>query len=153
LKNRDRRIRRTRDGSYRLQLTPNERDLLRALPGQVRQLIDADDPSVFRLFPSAYPDDPEREAEFTALVHDELMEHHLDALATLERTVDDEQLDEEQVLSWLRALNDLRLVLGTRLDITEDLTDVSDDDPRAPALGVYGYLTWLQEQVVEAISE
>jgi hypothetical protein len=54
--------------------------------------------------------------------------------------------------AWLRALNDLRLVLGTRLDVTEDtfLEPVDRRDPDAQALAVYAYLGWLQEQVVEA---
>ena len=153
MRNRDRRIRRARGGGYQLNLTPAERDLLRSLPTQLRQLIAADDPSVFRLFPSAYPDDPEREAEYTSMVHDDLMAHHMGSLETFESTVDAERLEEEQVLAWLAALNDLRLVLGTRLDITEDLFDLPEDDPRAPGVAVYGYLTWLQEQVVEALSD
>ena len=54
--------------------------------------------------------------------------------------------------AWLRALNDARLVLGTRLDITEDFDwDGFESTPRAPELALYAYLSWLQEQLVEAI--
>ena len=54
----------------------------------------------------------------------------------------------------MRALNDLRLVLGTRLDVQEDtfLEELPPDDPRAPALAVYGYLSWTQEQLIAALS-
>jgi hypothetical protein len=48
-------------------------------------------------------------------------------------------------------LNDLRLVLGTRLDVNETtFADGLDPrDPDAPELALYGYLSWLQEQAVE----
>ena len=54
--------------------------------------------------------------------------------------------------AWLRALNDLRLVLGTRLDVTEDeFADGFDPDaPHAYELAVYAFLTWLQEAAVQA---
>ena len=57
-------------------------------------------------------------------------ERSLDVMAS---TIDDNRLDEEQVLAWLGAINDLRLVLGTRLEVTEELYDTGlpDDDPRA----------------------
>jgi hypothetical protein len=144
-------VRRTRKGDFEVKLPDAERDVLRSLPGQLRELLASDDPSVFRLFPSAYPDDPEREAEYSQLVRHELVEHHLASLDTLEQTLDETRLTEEQLLAWLGATNDLRLVLGTRLDVSEDMAEIPDDDPRAPAFAVYGYLTWLQEQLVEAI--
>jgi hypothetical protein len=70
------------------------------------------------------------------------------------QTIDAEELEEEQLTGWMAALNDLRLVLGTRLDVSEDMWDeeLDPNDPRAPALGLYGYLGWLQEQVVEALA-
>ena len=54
----------------------------------------------------------------------------------------------------LRALNDVRLVLGTRLDVQEDtlLDELGPDESRAQGLAVYGYLTWIQEQLVAALS-
>jgi Domain of unknown function (DUF2017) len=149
-----RRLRRTRAGQYQLRLTRAERDLLRSLPGQVRELIettDPADPSVRRLFPPAYREEEKAEAEYQSLMHDELFEHHRQALAVMEETIDADRLDEDQVVSWLSALNELRLVLGTNLEVTEGLEPVSPSDPRAPGLALYGYLSWLQEQVVEAL--
>lgn len=58
----------------------------------------------------------------------------------------------EQAESWLSALNDVRLALGTALDVTEDMPDdLPEDDPRAPHLGVYHWLTWMQESLVHAL--
>ena len=56
--------------------------------------------------------------------------------------------------AWMTALNDVRLVLGTRLGIEddEDGADVPEDDPRAPAFALYHYLGWLVSQVVDALA-
>ena len=63
-------------------------------------------------------------------------------------------LDEAQLEAWLGALESLRLVLGTQLDVTEETyaAELDPDDPSAPALALYGYLSWLQEQAVEALA-
>ena len=42
-------------------------------------------------------------------------------------------------------------MLGTQLDVTEELDDIDPDDPRAPGLAVYAYLGWLEEDVVAAL--
>ena len=72
----------------------------------------------------------------------------------LEETIDAEHLDEDQLLAWMRALNHVRLVLGTRLDVTEDGDErpMSPRDPRAPAFAVYDYLTYLQGEIIDALS-
>jgi hypothetical protein len=62
------------------------------------------------------------------------------------------RLSLEQAESWLSALNDVRLALGTALDVSEDMPDeLPDDDPRSPHLGVYHWLTWMQESLVHAL--
>jgi Domain of unknown function (DUF2017) len=142
-------------GSVRLRLPREERDLLRTIRAQLRSLLDEapDDPSLERLFPPAY-DDADSEAEYRRLVRDELLDGRRRALETLEETLDRDRLSPDQAQAWLTALNDLRLVLGTRLDVREDelLERVDPADPRAPALSLYAYLSWLQEQLVEALA-
>jgi hypothetical protein len=149
-----RRIQASGEGSLRLRLPREERDLLRALPAQLRSLLDdaPEDPSLERLFPPAY-DDTESEADYRRLMRDELLDGRRRALETLEETLDSERLSAEEAQAWLTALNDLRLVLGTRLDVSEDelLERLDPADPRAPTLGLYAYLSWLQEQLVEAL--
>jgi hypothetical protein len=150
------RIKRTRKGDYVLRLPVEERELLRSLPGQLRDLLGTDDPSLHRLFPPAYSDDSEHEHEdeYRRLMGDDLAEHHRHALTVMEETIDADRLDEDQLAGWLGALNQLRLVLGTRLDVTEDLygQELDQSDPRAPAFALYTYLGWLQEQAVAALS-
>jgi hypothetical protein len=150
-----RRVTRTRKGDYVLRLPDEERAILRELPGQLRELLGTDDPSLHRLFPPAYADDIEHETEYRHYMGDDLLESHRRALEVMEETIDAERLDEEQMTGWLGALNDLRLVLGTRLDVSEDLYEegIAPDDPRAPAFALYSYLGWLQEQVVDALAE
>jgi hypothetical protein len=149
------RIRRARRGGFELHLPEEERQVLRALPGQMRELLGANDPSAGRLFPPAYDDDPERNAEYVGLVHDELVAGRLRALEVMEETIDAERLDEEQLSAWLGALNDLRLVLGTQLEVTEgdDGADLPDDDPQSPRYALYHYLGWLESQAVDALAK
>jgi len=47
----------------------------------------------------------------------------------------------------------LRLVVGTQLEVTEDLVEVPAADPRAPHFAVYGYLSMLQDDIVTALGE
>src|SRR5215510_9954235 len=107
------RIRRTRKGMFALNLPTEERDALRSLPGQLRDLLATDDPALERLFPIAYPDDLQAQSDFASLTHDELRSAKLTSIEVMERTIDAERLDEEQLLAWLGSINDLRLVLGT----------------------------------------
>ncbi|MDP9386808.1 MAG: DUF2017 domain-containing protein [Actinomycetota bacterium] len=151
-----RRVRRTRAGEVVLRLSAEERQVLRALPGQLRHLLvdEPDDPALRRLTPPAYSGDPEHEAEYRRFMGDELRERRLAALALMDETVDAERLSEEQAQAWLAALNSLRLVLGTRLDVTEEMAgaELDPDDPQAPLLALYGYLSWLEDQLVEALA-
>jgi hypothetical protein len=145
-----RHIERTRRG-FRLRLSPEERHVLRSLPGQLGGLLGSGDPSTTRLFPPAYRDDPDRQEEFRRLMEPDLLAHKREALRVMAETVDRERLDEEQLTAWLSALNDLRLVLGTRLEVTED-TELALEGPDAPGHALYHFLGWLEEQAVEALA-
>jgi Domain of unknown function (DUF2017) len=147
------RVRRRGEGRYQVRLRPNERVLVADLVGQLREqlLASTDDPAVRRLFPPAYPNDAERDAGYQVLTRDELLEHRLSALDVVERTLDGSDLDHAAMTAWMGTLNALRLVLGTRLDVDEDLPDLDRADPMAPAYAVYEYLGWLLSQVIDAL--
>ncbi|HEX9824065.1 MAG TPA: DUF2017 family protein [Actinomycetota bacterium] len=155
MRRRDRRVSRAADGTFRLHLPDREREVLRTLPAQLRELLAVGDPALERLFPPAYLDDPEQQAEYASLVHDDLLRQRATSLEVMEETIDADRLDEEQLSAWLSALNDLRLVLGTRLGITEDMYEegLPEEGPDAPKYAVYAYLGWLEEQVVAALAE
>jgi hypothetical protein len=144
------------DGGIELALSRDERTLLAGLAAELRAQLDGDtdEPSLRRLFPPAYEDAADERA-YRDLAGDSLLDGRRAALKLLAETVDRDRLSAEEADAWLRALNDLRLVLGTRLDVQEDTfaADLRRDDPNAPALAVYGYLSWIQEQLVAALSE
>lgn len=127
--------------------------------------VDRRDPGLARLFPDVYPDSDDDSAEFRRLTESELRTGKVASadtvLATLPEEGGDVRLDEEQAGAWLRAINDVRLLIGTRLDLTDD-TDIAaelDDaimrDPqsrRVAELAMYGYLTEIQESLVLALA-
>jgi hypothetical protein len=139
---------------YALDLAPDERRIVRELCEDLRPLVADADEGVARLFPSAYRDDAEASAEYDALVRPSLVSGRLRALDTVIETADASKLAFDHVESWCGALNDVRLVLGERLGVTEELYETGIDrrDPRAPELALYGWLTWLQGEFVEALT-
>jgi hypothetical protein len=148
-------IERTETGDFLLRLGPEERGLLRRLSAELEELLAAEpeDPSLRRLRPRAYEDE-EVEREFRSLMGAELESLRLENLRGLAETAGRDRLDAEELDRWLAALNDLRLVLGTRLDVTEDqFADGFDPSvPHAYELAVYAFLTWLQEAAIDAAS-
>ena len=151
------RVKRARDGMFDVRIAADERDLLRSLGPQMRSVLTHDgatDAAVQRLFPVAYPDDEDRQTEYRLLVQSELMESHLGALAVLEETADADRLTADQLSAWMRAVNEVRLVLGTRLEVSDDGVErpVDPADPRLAAFAVYDYLTYLQGEIIDALS-
>lgn len=147
------RVRRRR-GRVSVRLPARERELLEQLASELAERLDGDlgEPDLRRLFPPAYADDPAGEDEYRRLVGDDLLDGRRRAVREFAATLGRAELSDEELESWLTVLNDLRLVLGTRLDVDESSYDrwIDPRDPRAPELAVYLYLSWLQEQVVEA---
>ncbi|MBW3593162.1 MAG: DUF2017 domain-containing protein [Actinobacteria bacterium] len=146
-------IERPTDG-FRFHLAREERALLERLAVELESALDgSDDPALGRLFPDAYEDDDAAAADYRELVGRDLREERRAAARVLRETLGRGTLSENEVDAWLRALNDLRLVLGTRLGVTEELYEHELDpaDPRAPELAVFFYLTWLQERMIQAV--
>jgi hypothetical protein len=107
-----------------------------------------DDPALARLFPDAYSDDEEASGEFRKYTEQGLRSGKAAAARTVLATLPPDggriRLSEPEAQAWLRALNDVRLALGTRLNVT--------DDPRAAYVGVYQWLAFLQETLVQALT-
>ena len=150
---------RKRRGKFTVSLGGGERELLAALCRQSRELLEEEDPSsdpsIARLFPAAYKDDPLRSLEFETNMGDAPKAGKLAALDTLERTIGQSELTEEELLTWMGAVNDFRLLLGTRIDIKEESTesDYPEGDPNHDAFQVYVYLTWLEDRMLRALGE
>jgi hypothetical protein len=127
--------------------------------------FDRDDPVVERLFPDVYPERPDDSADFRLYTEGDLKTAKIDqagaVLAALpDSTGGEVRLDPESAEAWLRAINDARLAMGVRLEITAD-TDLQDEldeavlhDPtstRVFQLSVYAYLGYLQESLLNAL--
>ncbi|MBT2209187.1 MULTISPECIES: DUF2017 domain-containing protein [Actinomadura] len=172
-------VKKTRHG-IRVRLEAEETALVRALMEQLIALIGdtpgdsgeglasigisenatkSDDPVLARLFPDAYRDDGEAAGEFRRYTEMGLRDGKREAAATvlgsLGETGSDTVLDDKQAQAWLRALNDVRLALGTRLDIGEEWYEeaarLDPRDPRTPMFAAYDWLTMLQEGLVRAL--
>jgi hypothetical protein len=119
-----------------------------------------DDPVLARLLPDAYNDDPESAGEFRKYTETSLREAKkyfaLTLLETLPPNGGRVKLNADQARDWLRALNDVRLMFGVRLDVTEDFEDqlagLDPKDPRVAAFEVYAWLGSVQESLVRAIA-
>lgn len=123
------------------------------------------DPVLSRLLPDYHrldPDNPSQEdldsaGALRSLHEPEVLDAKVGVAQVVMRTLPRDggrvALTLEEADAWLAALNDVRLALGTALDVTEDMPDeLPDDDPRSPHLGVYHWLTWVQESLVEALT-
>jgi hypothetical protein len=143
-------------------VTPDDsgegRDPLAILIGIDPEASAPQDPALARLLPDAYAGDGEASGDFRRFTERSLREtkmaHAQLVLDTLERSGDKITLSAEEATSWLGFLNDARLALGTRIAITEEnheeLASLPEDDPRAGLFGVYDWLTYLQESLLQA---
>jgi hypothetical protein len=116
---------------------------------------DATDPVIERLFPAAY-DDASAAGAFRELTENDLRESRvmrlIDSSEELDATEGRVPLTADAADRWIRVLNDARLVLGTRLEITEEWDhDIRPDDPQVSEKAVYLWLTAVQETVVQSL--
>jgi Domain of unknown function (DUF2017) len=171
---------RRRGGALVATLTEREAGLLRGLIGQVRELLAARvaarphdelaeltgiiagpttapaDRVLARLLPDFHREDTALSGGLRALHEPELLATKDNVAAVVLDTCPEGggkvRLTDEQAQAWLTALNDVRLALGTVLEVTEDMPDqLPPDDPRAPHLAVYHWLTWVQESLIQAL--
>ena len=118
-----------------------------------------DDPVLARLLPDAYSDDPEAAGEFRRYTEHGLRSGKLASARTVLDTLPEDggrvRLSADEAQAWLRSLNDVRLALGVRLEVSEDreamLEQASQGGPQAAGLWIYDWLTLLQETLVEAL--
>jgi hypothetical protein len=139
-------------GTFEVLLPDHGRMLVARVAADLRDLLLTGDPSLQRLYPTAYPEDPERNQEFAEFAHDHLLMARLEGLDVVESSLDHDHVTEAELTAWMQVLNEARLVLGTRLDVTEDdERDADPDHPDAPALLVYHDLGLLLHDMVRAL--
>jgi len=148
------------DGGLRLTIDAHSRKVVTHLLGELREeIVRARESAprdvaehLRRLFPTAYHDDAKLNDEYRRLTHHDLADAHLSAIDEAVRLLSPDCIfGEGDIDKFVRAINAMRLVIGTLLDVTEDDdTDESDDESRdgssadvSPHREVYDYLGWL----------
>jgi len=134
-------------------------DELAAAIGATGPTSPPEDPVLARLLPDAYRDDPEAAGEFRRYTEQGLRSGKVAAAQTVLDTLPagggHVRLRPDDAQAWLRALNDVRLAIGTVLGITEDYEDemeaASWADPRSAYLEVYHWLGYVQDSLVRAL--
>ena len=131
-----------------------------------------DDPVLARLFPTAYAEDEEAASEFRRFTEGSLRDGKARAAALLIDTLEeaglppqleedglviDLELDPDAAQTWLRSFTDIRLALATRLGVEDGdearWVALPDDDPRAQAHDIYEWVGYLQETLVQALTD
>lgn len=121
-----------------------------------KKAIRPQDEVVFRLLPDAYADDEESNNDFRKFTEQSLRDEKIAAakfvLEKLPSNDEPREILDSDISTWLRAINDVRLALGTRLEITDGtvLVDQNDEEKNS-LLDVYDWLTWLQGTLLEII--
>lgn len=137
---------------------PAEPDELEAMVGLGPDVSPPDDPVLARLLPDGYTGDPEAAREFRRFTESGLRSAKIAAarevLESLPPRGGKLELTGEQADAWLRALNDVRLALGVMLGVTDDFSyqaEADADEPRRFTIGVYDWLTFLQDSLITAL--
>jgi hypothetical protein len=145
------------NGAFRINLTDAERETMLSFVDQLEDVLAAEqtDPRLRRLFPTAYHENPELDAEYQGYMRDELSQSRASSIATVREVLaTQDPISESQLYAFMMVLNSLRLVLGTLLGVSEDedTDDIEDDDPTFGQAQLYGYLGWLLEWTVDTLS-
>jgi hypothetical protein len=146
------------EGGWIITLDDEERGLLLRLFAELRALLEGpdDSPLLRRLFPTAYPDDDDKEAEYQRLMRSELVTSRLAAIDIVSDLVAPSDvprvLDEGETIAFMQSINAIRLVLGSMLGIDDDDSADAADGDESPEYQLYAFLSWLLEWTVQALS-
>lgn len=176
----------TRHGNnaFVAQFSESEREVLINLAGQIIELLSEradhgdddplaamvgitthdsppDDDVLLRLLPNAYADgvDAAEFRRYTESVLRNKKKAHAMSMRVLLKSAQDGgiELDHDNSLAWLGAINDIRLALGVRLRVQERTHDelelLAPDDPLRGVYAVYTWLGWLQESLLQALMD
>lgn len=141
-----------KDGTFAVNLSAELRAAIVITAQELQNIMVSDAPEVRRLFPTAYVDDPERDKGFQVFAKDQLIEQRYTAVGVMQATVDSDVLTEEELSAWMRIMNDMRLVLGTKLDVSEDDHEVDFEADDADDQAWYHILGQLLGDIVEALA-
>lgn len=163
-----------------VELLHNERAVVHESDDPFEQLMsefsgpisEPEDPVLARLFPTAYVGDDEAASDFRRFTEASLRDSKSAASSSIIEALEeaglpselhedglvfDVELSEPEAIAWMRAFTDIRLALATRLGIEAGDEDywlsLPDEDPRAQAHDIYEWLAYLQDSLIEALTE
>ncbi|MDS1270511.1 DUF2017 domain-containing protein [Lipingzhangella sp. LS1_29] len=186
-----------RGGGVRIELDSEEATVLRSMAQLVLELVEApeeqdelaamvgigsnsetpEDPVLARLLPDAYAKDGEEgataAAEFRRYTEDGLRQskraNAAAMLASIPESGGQVELDAETAQAWMKSLNDVRLILGTRLNVDEETLTQREQDRQSrqgrrggggedaeateAALNIYDWLSGMQDSLIRAIQD
>jgi Domain of unknown function (DUF2017) len=141
----------------------DENDPFAQLMAMQQEVVAPEDPVLKRLLPNAYSD-PEAADDFRRYTEPALRRTKQDSLRIIREQlmvlVDNEEggvIPEVDAQLWLKSINDLRLALSVRLEIHgesfEIFENMPDEDPQKGIYAVYFWLGWLQESLLELLTQ
>jgi len=158
---------------FRLNFDPDERAFLVRLLAELKELLTSEEteataPLLHRLFPPAFQDDPDKEAEYQRLMREELVASRVAAIDSVSALLSPDDgdsatnggaasapsatLSEGDTMAFMQSLNAIRLVLGTMLEITDDDSSDAAEVDDSYEFGLYDHLGWILEFTVRALS-
>jgi len=149
----------TRHGDgFTLHIGTDERLVVAGLLTELRDMQtdpDAAD-AVARLFPVVHPTDPVEEEEWQRLMREELVTSRRAAIDTvvevLQRPGRKIPVSADEMHVFVQAVNSIRLVLGTVLEVAEDEDEVPPELLESPEYALYGYLSFVLDASVRVLS-
>jgi hypothetical protein len=154
---------RRKRGQFEIAFVKEEIEILMDLPGQLRQIIENPDftrEAARRLFPLG-SEDPEIQLEYMEVSAEEIRARKLENLDGFAETLLNPRkhfglrfitLTPEQFEYWLGFLNDMRLLLGSDIGVDSNSwgNDIDWDELEDDTTRVYGYLSYLQQALLDA---
>ena len=145
------------NGTFSINLQEHERETLLRFVEELESLLaqGKDNKNLARLFPVAYNNNPDFNDEYQKYMTEELAQSRAASIQMVREVLtSNEPMTEQQAMAFASVLNNLRLVLGAILDVSEshDFDEIDEDDPLFDHWQLYGYLGWLLEWTVSAIS-
>lgn len=144
-------VRRIEGDRFAIDLDHRVRQVLLDLKEMAVAHLAVESPATTRIFPVTYQNSPEMELDFQKLTRAPLTDHHQACLDTFANTLFLDELSLDEILAWLGALNNIRFILGSALEIDQDREAPEKDDPNYEGFVVYDLLTYLQSAIIDEL--
>lgn len=126
-----------------------EREALRSVPG----LLDIGGDAGGRLDYTPHPDSPDADANYRALIGEDLERLRGEDRKAFDRIVGGAPVSPDEIEAFMRVVGEARLVLANQLGIEDDGWELEVDVNSDPEMAMLGWLGYLQDAAVHVLSE